>query len=242
MSSRDRAEPRRVDLYSTVHKGLRAFLADTQLAVGRADASDREEVDVALRQTRDLLELCRVHLDDENRFIHPAIEARARGAVHRSASDHAEHLASIERIEALVDGVEAAADPAEGLTRLYRTLVRFHAENLDHMDYEETALNAILWATHTDEELSVIEQAFVGSIEPATRGLFLRWMIPAMSHSERLELFEVLRGDASSDAFEAALDHARVGLSRQDWGRLTVALSLDSGRGPTPRPRPRARP
>jgi len=77
MSSRDRAEPRRVDLYSTVHKGLRAFLADTQLAVGRADASDREEVDVALRQTRDLLELCRVHLDDENRFIHPA-SRRAR--------------------------------------------------------------------------------------------------------------------------------------------------------------------
>lgn len=237
MSSRERAAPRRVDLYATVHKGLRAFLADTQNAVGRADPRDREEVDVALRQTRDLVELCRVHLEVENRFVHPVVESGARGATHRAASDHAHHLASIERIEALVDGVEAAADPAEGLSRLYRTLVRFHAENLEHMDYEETALNAILWATHTDAELSEIERARVAWIEPATLGLFLRWMIPAMSHSERVELFDGMREGNPSDAFESALEQARVGLSRHDWGRLSVALALEPVRRHPPRPR-----
>jgi hypothetical protein len=80
--------PERPDLYRFVHKGLRALLHDVLLQVGRMDVDDEAEVNEALARVHELLTICRIHLQEENRFIHTALEARRAGAAAR-ASDHA---------------------------------------------------------------------------------------------------------------------------------------------------------
>ena len=112
--------------------------------------------------------------------------------------------------------------------RLYRRLGVFVAENLEHMHVEETANNAVLWATHTDEELVEIQHAIVASVSPAMMAAFLRWAVPAMTPVERAGLFTGMQAGAPRAVFERMLATARPHLSERDWTKLTAAL------GPVP--------
>ena len=88
--NRQAAAPR-VDLYRPIHKALRAFMADTLVAVGSMDTNDDSEVEATLERARSLLELLTLHLEEENRFVHPAMEARRPGSASEAAHDHIEH-------------------------------------------------------------------------------------------------------------------------------------------------------
>jgi hypothetical protein len=79
------AEAPRFDLYSGIHKALRAMMADTLLALGRMDPADDAEVAQVTERVLQLLGFCGSHLAHENAFVHPAIEARAAGASERIA-------------------------------------------------------------------------------------------------------------------------------------------------------------
>jgi len=79
------------ELYRPIHKALRAFLSDTLSVVGRMDTSDEHDVEAALLQVRSLLAVLAIHLEDENRFVHAAMEARRPGSAAQTAHDHVEH-------------------------------------------------------------------------------------------------------------------------------------------------------
>jgi hypothetical protein len=217
----------RHDFYAGVHKGLRSFMADTLVAAGRADPADPQDVDATLSQLRGLLAICATHLEHENRFVHTAMEARCPGSSARTGEDHVAHEAAIDELIAAIGAVERACGAARAgaLHALYGRLAQFVAENFEHMRIEETANNAVLWAHYTDEELAAIEHAIVGSIPPADMGAFLRWMIPALSHAERVAMLNDMAQGAPRDVFEAVLGIARARLSARDWAKLEGALA-----------------
>ena len=78
----------RVDMYSGIHKALRALMADTLLAVGRMDADDGLERAQVTERVLELLQFCAGHLQHENEFVHAAIEARAPGASAQIGHEH----------------------------------------------------------------------------------------------------------------------------------------------------------
>jgi hypothetical protein len=208
----------RVDMYTLVHKGIRAFLGATLAAAGRMDASDREEVAATLAEVRALAMFLRAHLHHENQFVHPALEARRPGSARRTAGDHVEHERALERLEALALAVESADDAARAgaALALYRELALLFAENLEHMHVEETENNAQLWAAYTDEELERVHQALLGSIKPEVFSLGLRWMVPAMTPAERAGLLAHLPAEVVLGT--------RPLLGERDWAKLTAAL------------------
>jgi len=218
----------RLDMYSGIHKALRAFMADTLLAVGRMDPADETELaGVAVRVLR-LLALCRDHLEHEDRFVHPAIEARAPGASELVAHEHQEHLGRLAQLAAQLE-VLRAAPPAqrEGEAQaLYGALALFVADNFRHMHVEETAHNAVLWARYTDAELAALHDAIVGSIPPQEMLEIARWMLPSMHHGERMGLLADLRAKAPAAAFDAIVEAARPHLAAAEWNRLARGLGL----------------
>lgn len=220
------SSPARVDLYASVHKGLRAFMADTLAKVGRIDADDAEDVAAGLAQVRDLLLVCRVHLTDENLFIHQAIEARCAGASAKIALEHVHHEESLEALAALVRQTEEATAKAPLVERLYRALAIFVAENLEHMHVEETEHNAALWAAYSDTELLEIEHAIIAWVPPEAMPIFLRWMIPAMSHPQRVGMLGGMKQSAPPEAFAGVLATARATLSARDFAKLAQALGV----------------
>ncbi len=217
----------RYDPYLVVHKGLRALMADTLQRVGRMDPRDDEDTAQALAQLREAVSLAESHLHHEDLFLHPAMEARAPGSTEGVAADHAAHRAAL---AGLLDGcasVERSAGDARACAALalYRRLARFVAEDFVHMHAEETENNAVLWATHSDEELRAIVERLVASIPPAKNAAFARWMVASSSPSERAEMLRGARRTMPAGAFDAMLAALVQALTAKDRVKLEAALA-----------------
>lgn len=215
----------RLDLYGPIHKGLRLLMADTLSRVGCVDVDDADELAATLAQVQGLLDLCRAHLDHENRFVHTAIEARCPGTTARVAGEHEEHLDAIAALEA--DAAALRALPGAGAAhRFYRHLSMFVAENLAHMNFEETAHNSALWASHSDAELAEIHQRLVASIAPAEMAATLRWLVPALAPAERATMLGQMQRELPPEAMRGVLDTVRPHLHDRAWGKLARALGI----------------
>jgi len=218
----------RMDLYAGIHKALRTMMVDTLADVGRIDVNDEQDLMAGTQRVLDLLGLCASHLQHENDFVHTAIEARAPGASAAVAHDHASHVADIERLSRLTQGLRtaAAAERDGAALHLYRELSRFVAHNFEHMLVEETAHNAVLWAHYTDAELMALHDALVASIPPQEMMVIGRWMIPAMNPTERAIVLGDMRAKAPPPAFDAILATVQPHLSATDWTKLARCLGL----------------
>ncbi|MCD6680560.1 MAG: hypothetical protein LT102_07885 [Burkholderiaceae bacterium] len=214
----------RHDLYAIIHKAMRLCMTDALVRFGRMDADDDEERAEAIEAVRSMLDLAAVHLEDENRFVHPALAARCADAAERSAREHAEHEREIESLRTGLRTLERAAPTERSghALRLYRQLALYVAENFVHMHHEETHNMRALWAHYDDDELRAIEQAIVASIEPQTMARFVGWMFPAVSHPERVAL---LPEEAPPELVELALDAVDARLGRRERDRLAASRS-----------------
>lgn len=218
----------RYEIYRGIHKALRAFMADALLAVGRMDPLDEEEVAQTLLHLRGLLTLCAGHVRHENEFIHAAMEARRPGSSRGTGEDHAGHEDAIEALEVAVCAVERAPLAERGAVamRLYRELALFVAENFEHMHVEESHNTAVLWEAYTDEEIRGIHGALLATIDPQEMAVVMRWMLPALSHPERVGMLQGLRATAPAPVFQGVLGIAQDHLTQRDWGKLARALGV----------------
>lgn len=218
----------RFNLYASIHKALRAYMVDTLTLLGRTDPTSPTQVAAAAAQTLALLDFCQGHLEHENGFVHPALDALCPGVADRIAGEHVEHehhiahLSSVAR--ALAKGDVAQRDRA--LYALYLGLALFIADNFQHMNVEETVHNPALWASHSDAELVAIHDALVAAVSPAHMALVTRWMLPNLHAIERLDLFRDMRARAPAPVFEGMLEAAHRLLSGEDWAQLARGLSL----------------
>lgn len=216
----------RFNLYQAVHKGLRAFMTDTLVRVGHTDAADPQDCADSAEQVRILLHLCGEHLVHESHFIHTAMECRAPGSAGQAEAEHVEHVAEIAALRGVLAQTEAAS-PAQREARwlqLYHALSRFVADNLIHMLLEEQTHNAVLWAHHSDGELMALHDALVASIPPEEMAVHMRWMLPSVSHAERVDMLQGMRQSVPSEVFAAQLDSAHALLPSRDWFKLKAAL------------------
>jgi hypothetical protein len=218
----------REDLYAGIHKALRAFMVDTLVAVGRADPTDPQEVAEACGRVEALMHMCDAHVHHENRFIHPAIEARAPGVSHLVAGEHHGHLEHIGRLRMQASQLPAldAYDRKQALHALYLAISLFVAENFVHMHVEETLHNAALWEHYDDGELLAVHDALVASIQPAESMQVMRWMLPQMNAPERLRTMIGIRSGAPAPVFQAVLDVAQPHMSPRSWSKLMRGLEL----------------
>jgi hypothetical protein len=175
-----------------------------------------------------LMALCEAHVQHENSFVHPAIEARTPGVCGEVAQDHVEHLHHIQRLRAAAQQLPVldAQLQAGALHALYLELSLFVADNLQHMHVEETRHNAALWSAYTDAELRAIHDALVATIPPADMMQVMRWMLPQMHALERLQVLGGMRQGAPAPVFQAVLDVVQPHLSPRDWAKLTQGLGL----------------
>lgn len=218
----------RFNMYAGIHKALRAFMADTLIAVGRADPTDDADVSHAAAQVEELMALCASHVAHENNFVHPALEARCPGVAQPVAQEHEQHLRHIAHLRdaarALVAQEAAEREPA--LQALYLALALFVADNFQHMHVEETVHNSALWASYSDAELIGFHDALLATIPPAEMMLVMRWMLPQLNAPERLDVMQGMRAGAPAPVFEGLLTGTKGQLNQRDWAKLARGLGL----------------
>ncbi len=218
----------RLDMYAGIHKALRAFMSDTLVAMGRMDVDDDLEFAQTCDRVMGLLDMCRAHLQHENRFIHTAMELREPGACAAVETEHTEHERALSGLATGVSHLLASprAGRAAASHALYRQLALFVAHNFDHMHEEEVHHNQVLWAHYTDEELVQIHEALVASIPPAEMMNVMRWMVPYLSPAERTVMLKDMQKHAPAPVLAAVLAHVQPHLTQNEWAKLSQALGL----------------
>ena len=219
------AQPRH-NIYSVIHKALRAFMSQTLLEVGRMDVTDDGERGEAVAQVRGLIALCRTHLHHEDEFIHPALERARPGGAARTSADHRHHELAIAALEDELARFETAAIERQGVLakQLYLSLSAFVAENFTHMISEEVENHATLIEAYSEGEVLALEQRLVASLTPEQKFTAMSWMIPNVNAGERAFLLGGLKRHAPREVFEGVLGLARDSLSQRDFYKLERAL------------------
>lgn len=219
----------RFDGYHAIHKALRLFLCDTLTRVGATDPDDAAAVQATLAQLGELLALCESHVEHENRFVHPALEAAQPGSSARIAGEHVEHLEAIEHVRELghVVAATAGAARAAALGRLYSALALFVGENLVHMHAEETLHNPVMWARYSDAELAELDGRIRAAIAPEKMELALRWFVPALHALERAGMFGAMQAAMPPEPFRHLVEMARTRLPAAEFAKLEAALNAE---------------
>jgi hypothetical protein len=218
----------RVDLYAPIHKALRLFMTDTLHRVGRIDVADAGDMARTLGQLDALLDECLHHIERENEYMHAAMEARQPRGASRTADDHLEHWESIDALRTEANGLRAAAEGERHAIalRLYRHLALFVAENFQHMHVEETHNNGVMWAHYSDAEIVALHHRLLASIPPAETLQVARWMVPALTPSERAMVLGDMKAGAPAPFFQAVLETIRPHLDDTAWNQLARAVGL----------------
>lgn len=216
----------RLDFYAGIHKALRLFMTDTLVRTGSTDPRDTTAVEATLGQVEGLLAGCEAHLEKENAYVHPLLEAAVPGSASRIAAEHVEHMEAIASLRDLTGLVRHASEPrrAAAMQRLYLALAHFVAENFLHMEIEETQHNAVLWAHYSDPELNAQHDRLLAGIEPGEMMALLGWFLPALSAPERAGMLGGMRAGAPAEVFGAVMGLARDRLDGTAFGRLQADL------------------
>lgn len=217
----------RYNIYTVIHKALRAFMADTLLKIGKMDVNDDGERAEALAQLRGLLAMCDSHLRHENEFIHTAIEKARPRATARTAEDHRHHEAALAELDREIARLESTAAELRPVLAqdLYLSLSGFVAENFTHMITEETENHAALIGAYDDSQVLALEQSLVASLGPEEKFTSMRWMIPHINAGERAFLLGGMKRHAPPPVFAAVLGLARERLTQRDFYKLERALA-----------------
>ncbi len=217
----------RYDIYRLIHKGLRSYLTETLLTIGRMDPQSEADLHAGLQQLQGLLDFCQGHLEHENTHIHPAMEKVQPGCAESMYEHHYHHEAMIADLRGAASQLLAtpAAQRDTLVAALYRSLAIFVADNLAHMHEEETRNNSILWQGYSDDEIRAIEHAIVSSLSPEKNAVSMAWMLPAMNHQERHQFLSGMRREAPDFVFAGTLEIARQKLANAEWNKLQFALA-----------------
>jgi hypothetical protein len=217
------------DFYGPIHKGLRLAQTHMLVRLGACGGEDLAEMSALLGELCTLLHVAEHHLENEDRWVHPALEARAPGATIRLAQGHAHHRHAFEELEALIGRAETALPEHRGkaMHALYLRFSQFMADDFAHMAEEEQMILPVLQSLFTNEELASIEDQIISGLSPEEVVGFGRYMIPAATRADRIALLSGIRANAPAEAFEAIMElSARPTLSAEDFDHLCLGLGL----------------
>jgi len=149
------------------------------------------------------------------------------GSTAHISEEHEEHLAAIAELRAAVSELcDVCRSPAneQAALELYHKLALFVGENFAHMHVEEIEHNQVLWACYSDEELQMLEGRIVAAMPLSESLVFMRWMVQAITPTERATLLTGVQATAPAPVLAAVLDVIQPHLSQHDWGLLIRVL------------------
>ena len=243
----------RTDFYTLVHKGLRKRLFETVILAGATDYADPEDRARLARIVGELVTTLREHAEHEDEFLHPIIAEVLPEAAQSLHREHEGHHRALDEVERAFEAAVAERTAVAG-HRAYRTLARFTAQFLAHIEEEEAGQRRV-WELAGEARLAAGMAAFKRSrtLEQSLAG----WatMLPAMNPAERTGTFRALRDGAPAPVLTAASRLAEQVLDARAWqavkgtldakgaARLepTLAQRISRGDGEPPRAPPPVR-
>jgi hypothetical protein len=177
----------RVDLFSTIHKGIRALLFELAAEAARADVTSTSAVDALCERVERVIAFLDEHAGLEDRFVIPQVRELDPDLAAELGRDH-RALDAVQTEVALAADAVSLADlsqrPVAG-AQLVRVINHLVAVQLLHMNREETEVSATLWAGRDDAALSALRAAMAGSLPRERLAAWMSIVTPALNPVEQ---------------------------------------------------------
>lgn len=213
----------RLDLFTGIHKALRAGLFDLTVRAGATDWSDLAEVAELGTHWDAMVELLHSHTEHEDKYIFRLLDGQ-EAALELPEDDHRDLDDLLSDLEERFGALRADADPAGGLA-WYRDLARYVGTTLHHLHEEETDIMPAIWQVRSDEELLACRERFLANTSASVTQTTIRWLLPALERPARLGWLTGL-GAAPAAIRGAVADVAQQVLSPEDATQARSALGL----------------
>ncbi len=213
----------RVDLFTPVHKAIRAILFDLGKELQHTDMADEKEMTAMLTKLSDSLELLEEHARHEDQIIFPPIEQACPGMTTESIEEHQQYEEKIATLENLIRKIRNATDAAERLQ--HANQLRFHfaefiAFYLMHMNHEEATMLEASIENLSPEQLIDIRVRVQMDTAPARYAEWLKWMLPSLDMNELVPLFRQVKMNAPETVYDKFKKIGKETMDGNRWTRL----------------------
>jgi hypothetical protein len=177
---------KRYNVFNNIHKGLRGMLFTLQLKMQQTDFTSGDALAV-INELETALHYFDEHADHEDRFILANIIKHEPAIVQELENDHVIDHKLGDDLRGYLSkwrNAETATEKELAGSQVLCALNEFIAFNLYHMNKEENQLLLLLWKHFTDEEIHIMEQQIVESLDPQVLMEESRWMMRNLSNPE----------------------------------------------------------
>jgi hypothetical protein len=215
----------RFDMFTVIHKALRANLYETGSLLERTDFGDQREKRSALLRLDQSLDLLEEHLCLEEQHVVPLLRLASEEVGGALQTQHRQHELVSKRLRDLKSElVHCGGDGAITLgVQLCKAYNKMLANHLTHMNDEEGAGNAALWSAYSDETLAMTRATMQAGLSEARHKEWLTILVPLANHQELLGLFSTMKATVAPEVFAETTEMASVLLGER-WTKLEKAL------------------
>lgn len=218
----------RLDLFTAIHKAIRAMVYDAGGRLQTTDFSDGRAADETTAHLVSVLSLMREHHDTEEEFVFPEVSRFDKPLVDELQSQHRtiETLLAIAGdAVAAVEAADAAARPEAGdeLNRRFNELVAYY---LEHLAHEEVTILPTTWEHFSDAELGAIQGAIMTSLRPRLALDGLSWMFRGLNRQELVGMLAGAKAAMPAAALEGIKDLGAATLEPERWALVREQAGL----------------
>ncbi len=213
-----------LNMYAGIHKGQRSALFQLSMRAGALDHNDMKYFKAFRDDLAELRNEFRLHVKNEETYVHPFLIERVPGAAKDLKDDHKNVERMFDELVSHFDGILSKSMEFKKLGELclefYRALNRFISFYLVHINKEEEYIQPALWTVCTGDELWTTMGRILAGLSPQEAMRDLNMMIPADNIDGLSELFLVAKDFIPPEGFKAACDLAQRLLNPAAWASL----------------------
>lgn len=212
----------RPDVYTKVHKGLRRALFELSLTAGNTDFTNDESLVSLAKVYHEVIKFLEEHGKNEELYQLPVLERKFPG-VTKSNNKQSEIIKS--KLKLLKRSFNNLVFSSTNDRKLkgdvfYHLLNEFIADYLILMKDEELETTRLFSKHCSDEEIISSFKNIIDNTSPQDMMMMLKYIIPALSHSERVELLAGIKKCAPKPAFNSVIVLAQSLLPADEWETL----------------------
>lgn len=217
----------RYNPFMQIHKGLRAMLYDTALALQHNDFTNVRTTSLVADQVQKVLWLFEGHAHTEDTKVFPLLQQHFPALIDEFEAQHEKDHALGEAVQ---QSLQELADATDNISRtmagtlLQQSFQCFVAFNLEHMVQEETKVAPAIWEYYTDEDLHALSSEIVRSLPADKNEHYTNWMIVGNSDIELVQWFTQVRHAAPSFVYEQLCETAKKILNNERWSNVQSKL------------------
>lgn len=165
------------------------------------------------------------HHSHENDFCDDLIKQHAPELRNDLEAAHEVADATIARLHAAASQLLGVVpqDRWGHLRSFYLDLADFTGAYIEHLRFEEDRIMPALNVALTNEQVETITNNIRGSVPPPDMCIFIRYMVPSMNFSERLDMLGGMHAGAPPEIFEMFRAAAEDSLDPADYRAVAAA-------------------